>query len=107
MRLNIEGLSKSEAMEEITIKLNLTCILPVVQALCDNQDGTQVYPVDMELMTKNYSKKTLQNLWRGMIMNEVSNIQYLHSLRLGVNWGSDEKSRLRAERVVESIQYIY
>lgn len=107
MRLNIQGLDKEEAAVEITLKLGLHSILPLVQALCCGADGTQVYPEVYDLMEKNYSKRTLQNLWLGAIMREASSIQYLHTLRLGVNWQTGEKYKRRVERVVDSIQYIY
>jgi len=107
MKLDIEGLEKDEAMVEITYKLSLHSLLPLVLALCENKDGSQVYPENMDLMTKNYSKRTLQELWRGMLMKEAADAMYMHSLGVGVNWQSDEKSRLRAERITDSIQYIY
>lgn len=107
MKLNIESLEKDEAAYEITCKLGLHSILPLVQALTGEPDGTQIYPEVYDLMEKNYSKRTLQNIWKGAIMREACTIQYLHSLGVGVNWQSDEKSRLRAERIIDSIQYIY
>ena len=107
MKLNIEGLEKDEAMVEITYKLSLHSLLPLVLALCENKDGSQVYPVNMDLMTKNYSKRTLQELWRGMLMKEAVDAMYMYSLRIGIHGAYDEKSRLRAERITDSIQYIY